>query len=470
MEILTSIGLTTYFTHLTELQEHCGCSLQLVKLDGTPELPDGFLTSLRSEVDQPTLLHQGDELHVGVAFNSTHAAVGKFNITTNFERQLASQNFRLAVQTFLRNRELVALREETASCTEHLAVQYEKTIAISELAQQLRITHDLNEVLHNIAELICDALNVEACSIFGNGIHVSTSNIEDSEYINAFLVQLQKSKQECVFRDTQINPDESLHLLATRLRLTDHDGWIVIQKRNVERSLGSDEAQFLMTLTQMLESYFQNLQHYTEKDEMTLTFVKVLSSALDARDTYTQGHSVRVARLARLLAREMGLPSTEVDQIFLSGLLHDLGKIGIADAVLLKEGNLTDEEWSEIQQHPVVGYDILKSIVAFEPILPGVRHHHEAFDGSGYPDQLSGNEIPLMARIMAVADAFDAMRSDRPYRFGMDAAKVHSVLNSGAGRQWDENIIELFNQHHGEIEKQWSIWQEELNGTPAVNG
>lgn len=130
-----------------------------------------------------------------------------------------------------------------------------------------------------------------------------------------------------------------------------------------------------------------------------------------------------------------------------SALLHDIGKIGMRDAVLLKEGRLTDEEWEQIKQHPALGEAILKQIEpadAMAPFLPGVRSHHERYDGGGYPDGLKGEDIPLFGRIIAVADAFDAMTSNRPYRKGLDEQQAIAILEKGGGTQWDPHFAKLF--------------------------
>jgi HD-GYP domain-containing protein (c-di-GMP phosphodiesterase class II) len=173
-------------------------------------------------------------------------------------------------------------------------------------------------------------------------------------------------------------------------------------------------------------------------------------SALDARDKYTRGHSERVACLGREIALELRLSEKETEDIYISGLLHDIGKIGVPDHVLLKPGRLTDEEFQIIKQHPTIGYEILKQIPAMSAVLPGVLHHHEAVDGSGYPFGLVGNAIPLMARILAVADSFDAMTTTRAYRPKMPLEKALGILRSEAGVQWDAQVVEAFLRLHSQ--------------------
>src|SRR5262249_40419732 len=151
------------------------------------------------------------------------------------------------------------------------------------------------------------------------------------------------------------------------------------------------------------------------------------------------------------LAEQMGCDSKQLETLYLSGLLHDIGKIGIDDQVLRKPGRLTSAEYEHIKLHAEIGYRILKDLKQLDQVLPAVRHHHEAWDGTGYPMALAGEEIPLYARIVAVADSFDAMSSDRPYRKGMPDEKLDSILQEGAGSQWDPRVIEAFFAARDEI-------------------
>jgi HD-GYP domain-containing protein (c-di-GMP phosphodiesterase class II) len=207
----------------------------------------------------------------------------------------------------------------------------------------------------------------------------------------------------------------------------------------------------------ILATHQTNVKLFQDVEDLFLGVVRALSSAIDAKDPYTCGHSERVARVASRLGRELGLPEPDVNQLYLAGLLHDVGKIGIRDAVLLKSGMLTAEEYEHIKEHPRIGFEILSGVRQLRHLLPGVRNHHENFDGSGYPDALAGHEIPLMARIMAVADAYDAMSSDRPYRKGMSADRVERIFRDGAGVQWDRRVVETFISIHAEIRDELAV-------------
>ncbi|MCA9040498.1 MAG: HD domain-containing protein [Planctomycetaceae bacterium] len=221
-------------------------------------------------------------------------------------------------------------------------------------------------------------------------------------------------------------------------------GWILSCNMGHNEEFGTIEANLLKSIATILGTHLRNIQLYEEIQHLILSFVQSLVSTLDAKDPYTRGHSERVALIARRIAEELGWTNEELENIYLSGLLHDLGKIGVDDRVLRKEGPLDQDEFAQIQQHPMIGFTILKRLKNLHQVLPGVRSHHESFDGRGYPDGLQGEEIPLMARILAVADSYDAMGSDRPYRSGMPLKKIESILKSGSGKQWDKQVIEAY--------------------------
>lgn len=172
-----------------------------------------------------------------------------------------------------------------------------------------------------------------------------------------------------------------------------------------------------------------------------------LAGAIDAKDPYTKGHSTSVSRYSEALARAINLPEHEVERITLGALLHDVGKIGIPEHILKKPDKLSDDEWSIMKQHPEIGAEkVLMPNEALRDLIPIVKYHHEHIDGSGYPNHLKGDEIPLAAKIVAVADAFHALISDRPYRKGLSLDVACSILQDGAGKQWDTNLIRKFIQ------------------------
>lgn len=221
-------------------------------------------------------------------------------------------------------------------------------------------------------------------------------------------------------------------------------GWIMAFNHCENKGFGTVEASLLSSVGAILGIHSGNIELYRQQSEFITSVVQALTSAIDAKDPYTCGHSDRVARLSVCLARQMGQDTDSLNLLYMAGLLHDVGKIGIDDSVLRKPGRLTDAEYEHIKLHPELGYNILKGLKQIEKVLPVVLHHHEQWDGKGYPHNLKGTDTPLLARITAVADAYDAMSSDRPYRKGMPEEKVDAIFREGAGRQWDPAVINAF--------------------------
>jgi hypothetical protein len=192
------------------------------------------------------------------------------------------------------------------------------------------------------------------------------------------------------------------------------------------------------SLTRALLERVQELE--TLNEETIFAFVR----AIDARDPYTARHSEKVAGYAVELARALGLPPQDCRRIHLAGMLHDVGKVALERSVLHKPGALTEDEWEQVRRHPALSAHIIGAVARFGVYVPGARHHHERFDGGGYPDGLAGTTIPLDARILAVADSYDAMTSDRSYRPALSHAEALSRLRSGAGTQFDPRCVEAF--------------------------
>ena len=204
------------------------------------------------------------------------------------------------------------------------------------------------------------------------------------------------------------------------------------------------DAAMLAPFASLLGYHARAFQTYNHLKELLVGLTRSLTAAIDAKDSYTFGHSERVARIAVELGREMGLPEDEISDIYLTGLLHDIGKIGIRDEVLGKRAPLNDEEFDHIKEHVKIGYRILSGLGAISHLLPGVLYHHERYDGKGYPEGLKGNAIPFIARILAVADSYDAMSTSRPYRVAMPCERVEQILVEGANTQWEKAIIDAF--------------------------
>jgi HD-GYP domain-containing protein (c-di-GMP phosphodiesterase class II) len=185
---------------------------------------------------------------------------------------------------------------------------------------------------------------------------------------------------------------------------------------------------------------------YAETRELFFGTVQALSQAIDAKDGFTRGHADRVSRIAGAISREVGLPERQIEQIELAGLLHDIGKIGVEDRILMKPQRLEQDEQELMRRHPIYGASILEPSAALRPLVPIVLHHHENFDGSGYPEGLKGEEIPLGSRIIIVADAYEAMTSDRIYRKSIGHDRAMEQLNKYKGVQFDPKVVRALEQ------------------------
>jgi len=214
-----------------------------------------------------------------------------------------------------------------------------------------------------------------------------------------------------------------------------------LEQKKMEEELES----YHRSLKKLVEERTEKLQQaYLTLKKAYLDSVKVLAEAIDAKDTYTRGHSDRVRRMSLQIAVSLGFTEERREILEYGALLHDIGKIGIEDEILRKPGPLSPEEFQTIQQHPLVGVKIVEGIEFFKDKIPMIRSHHEHFDGKGYPDGLMGEAIPLEARIIAVPDAFDAMASLRPHRRAMSLEDVLLEMEKYKGKQFDPNILEIF--------------------------
>lgn len=215
-------------------------------------------------------------------------------------------------------------------------------------------------------------------------------------------------------------------------------------KTNDNGEIASPEMQYLDAVAEFIGTFHENMARFSEQRAMAMGTLEAITAAIDAKDPYTRGHSERVAYLSREIALAMGLSEAEAERIRVAGLVHDVGKIGVPERVLCKAGKLTDEEFGLIKLHPETGHRILKGITLLEHTLPGVLHHHERIDGRGYPHGLKGDAIPIAARIIGLADTFDAMSSNRAYRPAMPREKVIAEITRCAGSQLDPAAVAAF--------------------------
>jgi len=214
--------------------------------------------------------------------------------------------------------------------------------------------------------------------------------------------------------------------------------------RKGKKSFDEKDIYYMTFITRKAASAIENIALYENIYDNLFSTLYAFVAAVEARDRYTREHSTRVAKIAYRIGEQMGCTDEELNIINFAGYLHDVGKIGIRDDILLKPGKLTEKEYEKIKEHPVIGADIVGKLGLWDREQKIIRHHHERFDGKGYPDGLKNNEIPKLSRILAVADVVDAMGSDRAYRKRMEYDKMISIIKENAGTQFDPRVVESF--------------------------
>jgi putative nucleotidyltransferase with HDIG domain len=377
------------------------------------------------------------------------------------------------------------MKRQLADISSHLLMTFEEITLLHRLTEHLSISQSVTDICELSVNWLNDVIPAKAVTIwFSSFEHLQSQHAQDAagepvliahgncplaqQDFHQFIERLgpRVAAEPLVLNrgatssPTWFYPDVR-EIISVPIREGNRlFGWLLALNHtgtgditNSEAEFGTVEACLMASVATILGIHCGNIALYHEQSEFFSSVVRALTSAIDAKDPYTCGHSDRVARLAVCLARKVGCDTDELNTIYLSGLLHDIGKIGIDDNVLRKPGALTPAELDHIKTHPDLGCRILDGIKQLDKVLPVVRHHHEAWNGAGYPAGLKGEETPLLARIVAVADSIDAMSSDRPYRKGMPDEKLDAILRGGAGKQWDAKIVDAVFQVREELRR-----------------
>ena len=350
-------------------------------------------------------------------------------------------------------------QDEMERMAEALMLKYEELTLIHQLSERLIVGEATDVVCDSLLSELGPCIQAETLVIelFGDeegrfeGHLYQYGHRVDQEWIrhvsSTASQQDELDSRRIVICNSGISSNSSLRVVVVPIDCQGENlGQMVAIRNETASEFGTVEAELMKSTSMMLGAHLINQRQYRELQEMFEGTIQSLVSALDAKDTYTCGHSSRVSSLSVALAETLGFDEERIATIRMAGILHDIGKIGIDDSVLRKPGRLTDEEFEQIKQHPVLGYEILKGIRQFRKILPAVRHHHESWDGTGYPDGLVGESIPRDAQVLAVADSYDAMTSDRPYRSGMPIERVIEIFKKGRGRQWAADVVDALFQ------------------------
>ena len=349
---------------------------------------------------------------------------------------------------------------------------------LSEKYEELNLIYDLGKNLGKIstsrkaAQFINNQLqetfssNISVVSIHGKDLHeISYSdsaglpaNINEEtliEKIDKLIIDGFRSHDislpYIVFNDTYDTPELSailkgpVKILASPIKSKkDVTGYLCIISIDQDKIFLTGEAMLMASLAEQMSIAITNVELYENMKDLLLNVIKTLVFSIEAKDTYTKGHSERVNILSMMVAEAMELSPQEKDALNWASILHDIGKIGVPERVLTKPGKLTREEFALIREHPEKGFNILMPIDQLGESLSGVRHHHEKMDGSGYPSGLKGQEIPLLARIIAIADTYDAMTSTRSYRTARSYEEAQTEIKRVKGTQLDPKIVEIF--------------------------
>lgn len=360
-------------------------------------------------------------------------------------------------------KELQKARLEAQQLSTALADAWEELILLYELSEQMRGVLDVDQAVELALVHAMGIMNAEGCGILLrsedewelHGANCPTGR-EDwlrSELAKGLAEETLKRKRGFILNDLvhHLQWGDLAHFFGVfnvavvPLNPGGHAQGALLAWNHRQGEFTSGDLKLLSTIAAQTGGVVESAFLYQRLQQTFRGTIRAMAVAVDAKSPWTAGHSIRVTRYAVDLAVAIGLSESEIERVEISGLLHDIGKIGVPDSILNKPDKLTSEEWQIMKQHTVIGYEMLKDIWQFRgEILDGVLYHHERVDGKGYPFGLRGEEIPFMGRLLAVADGFDAMTSDRPYRLGMPKEKALQILMEGAGSQWDKDLVKAF--------------------------
>ena len=365
-----------------------------------------------------------------------------------------------------------AVAIENAKLYEKTEWQVRELSIMHKISQAFTSTLDYQEVVSIVAKRVGNFVGAQYASVLlpderGQYLNIVASYNLSAEYVWTINKKARipigcgplgrAYSEQVAFTITDVVSDEAYEswrnmasvqgyasLIALPLTAKDQGIGVICIYFSEPRKLRKNETDLLITAANEAAIAIENAQIYENLQDAFVGTIKSLAETIDAKDAYTRGHSEKVSLYAEATARGLGLEGDELQTIRYAGYLHDVGKIGIPDAILTKPGKLTVEEFGVIKKHPVLSERILKPVDFPFPVQPVVRHHHERYDGKGYPDNLTGMEIPLGARILAVADSYEAMTSDRPYRKALSVVKAIEELECNRGTQFDPRVVDEF--------------------------
>ncbi len=398
---------------------------------------------------------------------------------------MVKQTLRIFVKSFqneLKNTQQIEL------ISGELAQTYEELMLLYKISTNMRVSQTDSNFLQIACDNLIELVRVEGIAIFlekkindtkklvlsaGTGLlAIDYKSENDTEVLFERLLDVMAAGSDALI-DSEISGmfkydwhGRVRNILAVPLSNNSKISGIMVATNLLDRNdFDKNDIRLFNAVATECAVFIGNHNLFKDLKALLIGALKSLVNSIDAKDQYTRGHSDRVAVIAKWLAEQYakakGLPLEEIQKIYLSGLLHDIGKIGISESVLRKPGKLTEEEYEEMKKHPAIGAGIISEIHQMEDIVPGILHHHERFDGKGYPKGLAGNNIPLAGKIVMIADSFDAMTSHRTYRKALSLEEAIVEIEKNLGKQFDPVVGGIFLQSN--INKLWDILQTGQN-------
>ncbi|MEA1968758.1 MAG: response regulator [Thermodesulfobacteriota bacterium] len=354
-------------------------------------------------------------------------------------------------------REEVERQQRLKKLNNELVARVDEVNTLNRIMEDFSVSDSSHEIFHKVVELSMDVVKsddanfyiyLEQDSSVVSIAHAGNNDDDLFEFSKEFVLDVINDDKPCLVAEAAGKkgiPENVLSLMVVPLKIREKSfGVVTASVVKGIRRFSSKDIYYMNFITQKAASAIENIALYENIYDNLFSTLYAFVAALEARDPYTRKHSTRVAGLAHLIGKEMGCSDEELDVLNFAGHLHDIGKMGIRDDILLKPGRLTDEEFEKIKEHPAIGADIIGKLGLWDREQEIIRHHHEYFDGTGYPDGLKKDQIPPLARILSVADAFDAMDSDRAYRKRMDKKKIIDIIKRCSGTQFDPVVVKGF--------------------------
>ena len=420
-----------------------------------------FLTGQKADTSKPFNGKIKSYLTVPLIFQGKN--IGFITLATLRKNAFSRENLRTL--TTISN--LLSTSVENVRITLDLEKHIDEVSVLFEISQSITSTLVLDEVLDSIVSFSIEMINALRCELrllddTGKALEVKASRGLSKSFLASKAIQIgesiigtcfQKKRPMSVadirkFSDDHysalMRKEKIIGVLAVPIIIHNRSIGVITIYTSKPKNFSQSEIDLLSTFASQASIAIENARLYADMKEQYMSMVMALAAAIEAKDSYTHGHSTKVMEYAVKIGKEIGLDEDQVETVRYAGLLHDIGKIGIKDVILTKQGKLTEEEIAELHKHPEYGANIMERVAILKDIAPLTLYHHERYYGKGYPLGLKGTQIPLGARILAVADTYDAMIADRPYRKAFPFDYVKKEMFKAAGSQLDPSLVKVF--------------------------